>query len=179
MDAEGGPLRAVFDGLRALAEELLDVARASPPGGGEAFFALLARWGIEPLSEAERRRALLSGLPFAGALPIEVRRALEHLAREVHRSQVEVAQGSQARLVLELELAAFVEQALRTYLEMIGPPSRRTSHIFQNALRTTTRYEPTAASVSSTRCQVCSAARIDAASACGFCGASFFGKVES
>jgi hypothetical protein len=163
--------RALAQRLRERAAQVLEVARSGPAGGGPDWDALLLTLAIRPLTADERQRHLAAGPPIrAGALPNEVRRALDQVRASTDGELAAVDRDDPERDELARELARFVDRGVREHIAAIRPPAP-TSSIFANAARTTARYQPTAAGVETLTCAVCGAARADeAVEVCQFCG---------
>ncbi len=169
-------VRELAERLAARAREVLRVAAASPPGGGGDWEELAASVAVPILSFEERVRYLGTPPLQQGALPIEVRRVLERV-RDLALDELAAVRDLDADDggdELEVVLRCFVESRMREYIQTIRPP-QGAGGIFRNALATTPRYAVAEAGMSTLRCSMCGAARLDAkVEHCQFCGASLF-----
>ncbi|MCZ6603279.1 MAG: hypothetical protein O6952_09755 [Planctomycetota bacterium] len=78
MEAYEEKILALRRGLHDRIDEVVQAAKASELGGGPAWDAVLRRLEVPPLSIDERTDLLRTGVPMKqGALPIEVRRAIQ------------------------------------------------------------------------------------------------------
>jgi hypothetical protein len=144
------------------------------------------------MSAEERARHRALGPPSkGGALPLEVRRALEAVVADgkVNARALDLslrAEDSAAQQLvdrLEHRLNHLVEVEMRAYLEAIRPVVNPTASIFANAARTATGWlDPASAAPGRklTRCEVCRAPREDdeRAKTCSYCGSSLYGDKE-
>ncbi len=163
---------------QARLEELLRAALAGRPQGDDRWDAVLLGLRLTPPA-AEQRLALLqtSRTQLRGALPVEVRRALEVIREDafVALRGLKTAEDAEDRARFEEELASFVDRALRDYIDQTRPVAS-VSGIFANARSTTVTYGDAKDQVKARRCQTCGAARPDGSDlrTCAFCGQAFF-----
>lgn len=165
-------------------EQTIDLAKDTPPKGGEEWFSFMITLGVEPLDMKSRGHALSSGFQFnQGALPVEVRRVIERLKDDVAERATRFTEkhggSAEANKILLDEflvtLEDVVESSMGDYVLSIKPKAALAG-IFANAAMTTKTFEKQDAGAITKKCRCCGAARPSDTElkTCAFCGTSFF-----
>lgn len=161
-----------------------EAASAAPLGGDDRWRALLASLEVEPLEEAERR-VMLAGAPTTrGAIPVEVRRALEAIlvraeaaAKGFESALFEKDDDTAEQAVdrWQSRLSSLVDGELRRYLTSVRPVAT-TGSIFATAAATSQPWltgGPTEGpGARSLTCPTCGAPRVgdNRETRCDYCG---------
>ncbi|MHB8872766.1 MAG: hypothetical protein ACYC8T_03670 [Myxococcaceae bacterium] len=154
----------------------LTLAESSGVGGGPEWDGHLASLGLTPMTFEQRLAVQRQGVAnLKGALPVEVRRALQAVRDEELKGLVGLDDAS-----LRLKLDTTIERELRDYLNRCRPRASLGS-IFANAQATTVRLGEVKDQVAVLKCRCCGAARPDGSNlrVCAFCGAELFGEGAS
>lgn len=168
----------------ARAEHVIATAMASDLRGGGAWDALLSEAGVEPLSSSERDALVRTGPPRKGGPPpIEVRRALEHVATAVLSTcdaldaslPAADMRGSERVDRLRNDARRLVDTQLKKYIAAVRPRIS-TSSIFANAAASTTRMNAghSGPAMATKTCSCCGAPRDSKSdmTLCTYCGAT-------
>lgn len=172
------------DRQRARVQDLLARALASRAGEDPAWDEHLTSLGVRPLSAAQRLEIQAAGVPnLRGAIPVEVRRALAALARQLRAELLALAEvldedddeGRDRIEALQRQVAELPEREARGYLDKARPRASLLG-IFANAQQSTIRHAAQLEAVRTRKCPCCGAARPDGAdlATCAFCGGAFF-----
>lgn len=165
-------------------QQTVNLAKSTPPKGGEEWFSFMMTMGVEPLNVTARSNALASGFQFnQGALPAEVRRVMERLKQDVadRATRFTEKHGGSAeanKILLDeflVTLEDVVESSMGDYVLSIKPKAALAG-IFANAAITTKTFEKQDAGAITKKCRCCGAARPSDTElkTCAFCGTSFF-----
>ena len=164
--------------LQAWTERVRTVGVGCALGGDASWDALLAELGVPALPVDERRRHVQEGPKrVRGALPIEVRRAIEAIetrARAALRTLDHQGVDDAALEPIERSLVGLVDAILRDHLRATGP-AITTASIFANAMATTpTAYAGVGPSLSTLKCTTCGGPRRAGGelAPCPYCGGS-------
>lgn len=163
-------VRSLGRRLDARTREIHDVAAGCTAGGDSSWDALLSSLDVPALAAAERLEHLASGMPLRkGALPIEVRRAMDSVrasfAAEASRLSARVRASDDPDLDdaaldellnrVQTRLRGLVDAEVKRYVQAVRPPS--------------------GADIATVECAVCGVARVDGATleSCTYCGTRF------
>jgi hypothetical protein len=161
------------------AATVAEQALATIPQGTPAWDAALVAVGVRPPTAEARLAVIATGIPqFRGALPHELRQALETLRRRMRRAasgantdDVDAASDDDADTTMRAHIADLVA----THLLRCRPPVGLGA-IFANAQMTTQRMTDDGERMIALRCPCCGAARPADAGlrVCGYCGHELF-----
>lgn len=153
------------------ADALSVAALAAVPAGTPAWDAALAAVGVRPPTAEARREILAVGIPqLRGALPTELRQALEAVRRRIRRES-----GPWDAAAIDEALDASIAERISAYLRLCRPPVGLGA-IFANAQLTTRRSEDPGGRMQALKCPCCGAARPSDAGlrTCAYCGHDLF-----
>jgi len=174
--------------LQTRVREVVGKALQSRVGEDPSWDGFLVGLGLKPLAAARRLELSSQGVPnLKGALPIEVRKALDAIRRQSERDLEPLveeltgpgtdddgdAEGCIDRL--RRDLAELVDREMQEYLVKCRPKVTLSS-IFANAQMTSVRLGDAAPDVKARKCTCCGAARPEGTDlrSCAFCGNDFF-----
>lgn len=163
-------------------QQIHDVAGAAPLGGDEHWGQLMAKLDVESLPPDERIQMLSGGAPTArGPVPIEVRRALESVAKKAldatrqldHELDLDDEETQQTLDRFQHRLSDLVDKELARYLQGVRPRAT-TASIFATAAASTQGYmsQTEGAGVKTHTCPTCGAPRggDEPSPTCSYCG---------
>lgn len=144
-DARGGgtPIAWLDQALTQHVAAILNAAWACPPGGNRAWDAVLAHYGVAPDPPVERVTLACNLRMQRGAIPSEVGRALEAVARWAHgqltamTSSLPYAAGDPGFAALGARIQGLVWNEKKRYEDAVVPPTQPSvGSIFSNASST-------------------------------------------
>jgi len=159
----------------ARAQAAVQMALQSRVEGDPAWDSFLASLGLAPGTCEERLALQRQGVPnLKGALPVELRQALQAIRGEVLRGL-----GPLEDAPLRLKLDTLLDREVREYLNQCRPRVTLKG-IFANAQATTVRLGDAPDTVKALTCRCCGAARPENSNprVCAFCGADLFAGGE-
>lgn len=136
------PVVALDQLLSQHVSTILNAAWACPPGGNRAWDALLAHYGVPPDPPVERVTLAINLRMQRGAIPAEVGRVLETVARWAHGQLTALASspwvtGDPAFAALGVRIQGLAYHEKKRYEDAVVPPSQPTvGSIFANASST-------------------------------------------
>ena len=164
---------------------LLTAARSAPAGGGPAWEAALAHYGVAPETAAFRARALAEMRVAQGALPVELRRALEAVAARAEselawlRAHAPFIPGDAGYAPLLARIAHLAATETARYEAQLRPAAAgggRVGSLFANAKATSQKTPWADFKVEASRalgCASCGATQQTVLDfTCSYCGAS-------
>jgi hypothetical protein len=140
--AGASPVASLDQVLSQHVTTILNTAWACPPGGNRGWDALLAHYGVTPDPPVERVTFARDLRMQRGAIPSEVGRALEAVARWAHGQLVAMASsplvtGDPGFAALGARIQGLVWHEKKRYEDAVVPPSQPTvGSIFSNASST-------------------------------------------